>query len=244
MQADLLIKTGKLPDESYNAALGFWLPPDTPFGNFQNKYMQVIRRLDGANRRIIESYSLWTAIMQGIAAGEPTSLYSRHMLANEEAVYMIRKSADELITMIWYLEETEQSGAFPTKLKVDCIGRIFGKDQKESKIPLYVPHSDFLRRLNDISNGYKHSFLDTYLVTGRKEPLIVATSTDRNDLDKETVDYLVPLGQVVQQFNEFYVECINWLRAFSERHRENPQGLTSLDRWLDATEGSEVETQT
>ncbi len=44
------IDNGKSPDEPYNASLGFWLPPDTPYGNFGLKLMKLCDRIDKANR--------------------------------------------------------------------------------------------------------------------------------------------------------------------------------------------------
>jgi len=42
----LFIVNGKKPGEPYNEVLSFWLPPDSPYGNLQLKYMKIILRLD------------------------------------------------------------------------------------------------------------------------------------------------------------------------------------------------------
>ena len=54
----LLVKNGKDPDDLYNASLGFWLPPNTPYGNLQLKYMKIICRIDEANRKIADNVSI------------------------------------------------------------------------------------------------------------------------------------------------------------------------------------------
>ncbi|GEM_PF-3669480 len=111
----MLIDNGKKPDEPYNAALGFWLPPDSPYGNFQLKYMKIIQRLDEANRKINESLYFWNNCrVKGIL---PTGALERHVFANEEAIYMLRRAADELVSLIWCLSEHEENGNYPNKIK-------------------------------------------------------------------------------------------------------------------------------
>ena len=59
------IANGKSPDEPYNACLGFWLPPDSPYGNLTLKLMKLCERLDEANRRLRDSWTFW-----GMSRGE------------------------------------------------------------------------------------------------------------------------------------------------------------------------------
>jgi len=54
-----LIENGKKPEKLHNASLGYWLPPNSPYGNFQLKFRKIIQRLDEANRKIIDSYKFW-----------------------------------------------------------------------------------------------------------------------------------------------------------------------------------------
>jgi len=37
----VLVTPGKSPEDSYNAGLGFRLPPDTPYGNLSLKLMKL-----------------------------------------------------------------------------------------------------------------------------------------------------------------------------------------------------------
>jgi len=53
------IDDGKSPDEPYDARLGFWLPPNSPYGNFSIKLMKLRERRDEANRRLAESCDFW-----------------------------------------------------------------------------------------------------------------------------------------------------------------------------------------
>jgi hypothetical protein len=115
-----LIQNGKKPDEPYNARFSFWLPPDSPYGNFQLKQMKLCQRIDEANRRIIESNHFWRVVKtQEII---PDFVYARHVYANEQAIYMMRRTADELISMIWCLSEFERLRKYPKQIRIDCIG--------------------------------------------------------------------------------------------------------------------------
>ena len=77
----VLVDNGKSPDEPYNARLGFWLPPDSPYGNFQLKLMKLCQRLDEANLRLIDSRRYWELAR----AHEmfPVNALERHVYANE-----------------------------------------------------------------------------------------------------------------------------------------------------------------
>src|SRR5438094_578903 len=97
----VLIDNGKTPDEPYNARLGFWLPPDSPYGNLTLKLMKLCERLDEANRRLQESWTFWRmARIEGIV---PANAFQRHFYAIEQAIYLIRRATDEIIALIWCL---------------------------------------------------------------------------------------------------------------------------------------------
>ena len=53
-----------------------------------------------------------------------------------------------------------------------------------------VPHLEFLRLLNDISNAYKHSFVNSELMlVGRDEPGVYALELKWNDLANQTTRF-------------------------------------------------------
>ena len=61
--------------------------------------MKIIQRLDEANRRISDSWQFWNYCKTGgiIQIGA----YERHIFSNEEAVYMLRRAADELVSFTY-----------------------------------------------------------------------------------------------------------------------------------------------
>jgi hypothetical protein len=107
---DYLIDNGKTPDEPYNARLGFWLPPDSPYGNFQLKYMKIIQRLDEANKSIITNCACWETIIT--ATG-----FSNLDFSGELIVYHLRKACDELISLAWCLNYYLKSDSYPRKIE-------------------------------------------------------------------------------------------------------------------------------
>ena len=124
----ILIENGKMPDEPLSSSLGFWLPPETPYGNFQLKYKKIIERLDEANRRIIDSINFWKDFVENknpLSIVSFTNFAGRHEYANEQAVYMIRRASDELVSLIWCLSEYEKAQKFPKEIKINRLGAIF-----------------------------------------------------------------------------------------------------------------------
>lgn len=212
-----LINNGKAPDEPYNAALGFWLPADTPYGNFQLKIMKLCQRMDEANRRLIDSFAYWEQC-RGVTM-PPVNAYERHVYANEQAVYLMRRGADELIALMWCLSVKKQAGAYPPRVEVDCIGAALKKNQELGIAPV-ADNLDILRVLNEVSNAFKHSFVQSDItLIGREEPCVHALALGYNKLEAGVEFYSVSLRQLVAGFNAFYNSSIAWLKEFSRSQR-------------------------
>lgn len=215
------IDNGKSPDDVLNANLLFWLPPDTPYGNFQLKYMKLITRIDELNRRLQEAWALWAALHQ--AKGMvPPGLYERHVFVLEQCVFLMRRVADELISLVHCLDVWEATRAFPMVIKLDCIARLqhAGAGNRPA---VFEPHMEVLATLNDVSNAYKHSFINSdHTLIGANEPCIHALGLKNNKLDEGAKFYNVACAGLVAGFDKFNADALAWLRAFSEKHR--PQG--------------------
>jgi len=217
------IENGKSPDEPYNARLGFWLPPDSPYGNLTLKLMKLCERLDEANRRLRESWIFWDRARQPLLS---VNALQRHVYANEQAVYLIRRATDEIISLIWCLSEKEATGKYPEQIKVDCIGAVMAKPSDQRLAP-FRRHEVLFLQLNEIANAFKHSFVNSDLtVIGRDEPSVYALSLDRNRLSAGVQFHSIALRSLVDGFNAFYAESMAWLREFSDRNRQ-PGGAAS-----------------
>ena len=215
----MLVDNGKSPDEPYNACLGFWLPPDSPYGNFQLKLMKLCQRLDEANRRLCDSHIYWERARAGGIPPISINAFERHVYANEQAIYLIRRSADEIIALIWCLSEWERTGTYPSQIKVDCIGAVL-KQESDQQLAPFKCHIKVLQALNEISNAFKHSFVQSDItLIGRDEPFVFALSLRYNKLASGAQFHNVSLALIVQAFSVFYKEGMDWLSGFSERHR-------------------------
>jgi len=212
-----LINNGKAPDEPYNAVLGFWLPADTPYGNFQLKLMKLCQRMDEANRRLMDSFAYWDQCRTAMMS--PVNAYERHVYASEQAVYLMRRGADELIALMWCLSVFQQAGAYPPRIEVDCIGAALKKDQELGLAPV-VDNLDILRVLNEVSNAFKHSFVQSDItLIGRDEPCVHALALGYNKLEAGVEFYSVSLWELVAGFSAFYNSGMAWLKEFSQSQR-------------------------
>lgn len=193
---------------SLNASALFWLPTDSPFGNLQLKLIKLRERATHINLRIDQAWSEWRELTSGAAGGgqyEP--------LIIEEAMYSIRRMADELLSIRWLLDEQQRTGAYPTKLAVESIdGALRGPEK------LVEGQREFLTFCNGASNAYKHSFLQSDLsLVGADEPCVFARRLPRNDVDKTSEFYSASLNDIVAYFTRFLEDSLAELRAHGLR---------------------------
>jgi hypothetical protein len=214
-----IINNGKLPNEPYNATLGFWLPTYTPYGNFTLKLMKISSRVDEVNRSVAESYELWEIIKTNQML--PVGLYDKHVFAMEKAIYHMRRLCDELISLVWCLSKWERDkGVWPEKIAIDCIyGALNSKDDELDVIDVFKKHKEILQTLNDIANAFKHSFINTdHNLLGTNEPCVHALGLKNNILSFGSVFHNVSMFQLVSAFDKMYQDAFGWLKLFSSRH--------------------------
>ena len=217
------IDNGKTPDELFNARLLFWLPADSPYGNFQLKLLKLSERVDELNRKIGEAFELWSACRASPML--TTSLYHRHVYAIEYCVHAMRRIADELIALTYCLSAFEASGVYPDRIDIDEVGDLIKAHREQSRRAATVtatfgPHIAVLDVLNGVANAYKHSFIESdHTLMATEEPCIHALHLKHNRLLSEPQFYNVRLADAVRDFGQFYDEGMRWLRAYSERHR-------------------------
>lgn len=139
--------------------------------------------------------------------------FVQHQYAGEEAVATIRRCADELVTLIWYLTQYDETGQLPEKIKVDMIDSFLPKSQEL----LNNKHDAFLEELRRLSNAHKHSFAqsDAHII-GADEPCVYLLSYPRNNRTKGCDFVVVPVRQLVDEFNAFLVDCFERVRKLGE----------------------------
>jgi hypothetical protein len=195
-----------------NAGNLLWMPTDTPFGNLTPKLFWVMTLLAHANHRLEQSAAHWSAAMSGSIGHDPVE----HKLTAGEAVFSMRRAADELVTLTAVLDERLETGSYPAKPKYDSVGSAFDKDGNP-KAELWAAHAWLLQTLNDLANAHKHSFVDSdTAVVGQLEPCATALHLPRNDTEKNKVQlYVVALDTLANAFGVFLADVLAHLRALS-----------------------------
>lgn len=213
----LFIDNGKHPEDAFNAKLTFWLPVDSPFGNFQLKLMKLIVRVDEVNRNLIESDKYWKLFVDKRNLFL-INVYDKHIFANEKVIYFMRKVADEIIALVYYLMCFEKSNKYSEQIEIDCIGGLLKKSNTEAA-EYFADHISMLQQLNEISNAFKHSFVNSDInVVGKDEPCVQALDLKYNKIQSGDKFYSISVKSIVENFNLFYGYGIKWLKNFSGRN--------------------------
>lgn len=201
-----LLQIGKRPEEYFHISHLLPLPSDSLFGNLYLKYMNVLQRLDHTNHTIIRVFSNYAEIKENAMSPH----ISIHLFLQEEVVYWLRRSADELISLCSVLEKWQRTGSCPSTVPIDCIGKLLDK-----------PHAvhctksrDFLKILNEVSNAHKHSFINAQITNiGADEPMVFALGLDYNKLKNKPSYYAVTLSSLINGFNLFFSEIESELKG-------------------------------
>lgn len=207
-----LINIGRQPEAPFNASQMLQLPTRTPFGNFTLKWVDMMLRLNETNRQIIVSHVTWKETVQGDMEDSTKDVSNRHRFSTEYAVSGMRRVADELVGLVWCLEQLEVTGKYPTKIEIESLGQVlqFSYDGPQN---LIKRHHELIKLLNDFSNTFKHSFIQSDLTRiGEDEPVVLALNLKRSDLKNEPVFYAVRMSELVHRYTQFFHECREWLR--------------------------------
>jgi hypothetical protein len=198
--------------EDRDDALSFWLPADSPFGNLELKRAKIVLGVDEANRRIASAYDQWQRLLGQVSP----AAYSRHQLDLENAVFLLRRVADELISVHAVLSHLEEQGLYPNRIGIDCVGALLKYGSTLNSAP-YRGHLEILRTLNDVDNAHKHTFIDAS-PAGRHEPVITALALRRVGHSFGPKFFHVSVRSLVEGFDRFYNDVMAWLAGWSERH--------------------------
>ena len=201
-----ILEIGKAPDVAWNVAHFLPLPANSRFGNLALKYFKVLQRLDHANHAVLRVYA-----QHGALQADPMSpCIASHLFLQEEIVYWLRQGADELISLVSVLDEWQSNGACPESVDIDCIGALIAGGRTSR----YAQSLEFLDTLNNVSNAYKHSFINAQVtLVGAEEPVVHALGLKRNRLSNDPSFYQVTLASLIAGFNLFFASVTQELKA-------------------------------
>lgn len=120
---------------------------------------------------------------------------------------------DEIIALLYILEKRSEDGDYPDTIEIDSIGTLLDKlDKGEQKyLQFFKSYQDFLRLVNDITNTYKHSFINDHILFFRQldVPTVYAIKSakykNRNKFDKNANKLIsIPLEEVISESNKMF----------------------------------------
>jgi hypothetical protein len=208
------IDNGKKPLQPLNVVHSIILPSDTPYGNLLLKGINIVRRIDRVN---LEIHRVFTSYVHPSEEdiNNPQQDILEHQFYAEQVVYWLRKTADELISLAYVIDEWNQTGKWPISVRIDSISGLKENHSDELR-QLFAPHVAFLTTLNEISNAYKHSFINTDMtVMGTEEPGVYALVLKRNKLSESPNFYSVHFGEMVETFSTFYKQAISKIQEWA-----------------------------
>ena len=181
------------------------LPPDTPYGNLNLTYMQIVIRIEVLNESIVELYEGFFRHMEMTKENHGSSNLDeglKHKFQIEQVIYWLRKTADELISILSVLYHYKASGGYPDRVPVSSIGKFLNLDSRshfklEGQVKLF-------NILNDISNAYKHTLINAQISNhvGREEPVVFALSA-YNQANVIPNFHQVSLKAILDEYNQF-----------------------------------------
>ncbi|WP_428229163.1 hypothetical protein [Flavobacterium sp.] len=214
-----LIEVYKLHNVIYNhLEHSIPLPSDTSFGNMVLKWYDIVTRFDSLNDYIIELDKTHTIV--STSATTPveeilkSKLLGKEKFAIEQIFYWLRKTADELISLLYLIDYRFSSDEFPTKIKIDSIGTFLNSSDFHSEFLL--KYNDLLTTLNDVTNAHKHSITNSEVHSyhGRNEPIAFALSLNRNNSNNNPQFYNVVVNDFISDYCDFLQEIKDLIASF------------------------------
>lgn len=189
------------------------LPADSPYGNLGLKGLHIVNRLVHANSRLDDVETTWRALIGPFDAAAAADGI-RHRFCVDEVVVHLRRAADELIGLLWVLQERANQGSWPRQRLVDSIGSAQAKGGGWRLEILRSHEWLLLLTLNDVANAHMHSFVDSdFQAVGLREPCVVALGLRQNKIENGATPYVVPLDSMIAAFNTFYTDVMAGWRA-------------------------------
>ena len=208
-----LIDIGKVPHENYILSLtkkGFLLHKD----NFSfYPIMNIICGIDQTNLNLIEIYDIWHKLKYHTDDSCIFSTYYFSRLAKlySYLIFDLRTYIDTFITLV-YLFNT---GGLGQEIIISDIGNYLYNIPSDKQ--LFKKFNSFFNIINDLSNSYKHSFLNNYSfqIFGRDEVCIPAIYAKHNKDLSNPKNYLIPVKQLVNDFTVFFHFAMDTLKNLS-----------------------------
>jgi hypothetical protein len=191
------------------------LNADSDFGNLNLNYSQIVIRIECVNSQIIDLYHKFY-IEKHKRETEGFAMYNLdesylNIMVTEQIFYWLRKTTDEIISLISLCTDFKSNGKYPKKIKVSSIGEFL--KLKTPFIEVIEENKDLLKLLNEISNTFKHSFINPQIMAykGSEYPVVFAYNLHYNDLKNEAKFIQIELKKFLNDYDKFLLEIKNYI---------------------------------
>lgn len=184
------------------------------WGNLSSKVSFIFSRLDYLNDTLIsicekvEIYNINFKKRNGLTrkkAKITPYIEIIHVMTD------LRMILDELIALLHIVEKRKILGDYPNKIEIECIGDLLGKWDKNKfeDVNFFIDYKVFLKNVNDITNTYKHSFINDHIIFYRQleKPTVYAIKNFNKEFDiNKNKLIVIPLEDIVNDFNTMFKE--------------------------------------
>ncbi|WP_291090344.1 hypothetical protein [Flavobacterium sp. BFFFF1] len=192
-------------------------PDSKIWGNLSNKFAFILYRLDYDNRLLESIFEKINTYKENFKKRNGLNTRETSVVPFIEIIHVIsdlRMITDEIIALLFILEKRSETGDYPDIIDIDQIGTLLDRLDKgeQTYLQFFQSYKDFLRLINDITNTYKHSFINDHVLFLRQldVPTVFAIKSakhkNRNKFDKNENKLIsVTLENVVNDFNHMFL---------------------------------------
>lgn len=213
-----IIEVFKTQNEHLNEKHILKLPDNTPYGNLGLKCLDLVQRFDNINH-LIEELDRYYQIIKiehtDIKIENVKSLFfSKEKFVTEQIFYWLRKSTDELIALLYVLDYNNINGDYPPKIKIDSIGTLIHSTNFYNDF--VDKHKHLLTILNEVTNAYKHSFLNTEFHShhGSDYPVAFALHLKYNTISNAPQFYTINVNTFIIDYCIFLKDIKTLIQIF------------------------------
>lgn len=191
-------------------------PDSKIWGNLSNKFAFILYRLDYGNGLLKSIFEKLALYKENFKKRNGLNTHETSVVPFIEIIHVIsdlRMIIDEIIALLYILEKRSEDGDYPDTIEIDSIGTLLNKlDKGEQKyLQFFKSYQVFLRLVNDITNTYKHSFINDHILFFRQldVPTVYAIKSakyqNRNKFDKNANKLIsIPLEEIISEFNKMF----------------------------------------
>ncbi len=209
-QIPIETKAIKFGDENFL----FGLTPSVKFGQLNQKFSDFHDRHIYMNRILDEIYRMYFTDRMRFAHNFNASLdlHQKTIVFHTQTIlHWIRKNIDELIGLHYYYEHILSGNGEPDELHISSIGSLLHDRNKDHVLRgLFKVHLERLNIINEVSNTYKHSFINSEVhgLYGADAPTVNSLDpkgSSKSSAPSEPVYRAYFLHDMVSWYSDFFL---------------------------------------